>query len=141
MKADLAQVGINARLVTYDWGTYLDKAQKGDHHLIQIGWTSDNGDPDNFLATLLSCLSIESGSNLSRWCFKPYDKLVVKAARTFTQRKRTRLYRKAQEIFGEQAPWAPLVHTDGFRGASKKVKGYVLAPFGSESFYGVHLSQ
>ena len=141
MQADLAQVGIKARLVSYDWGTYLEKAKNGEHQLIQIGWTSDNGDPDNFLATLLSCVSIESGSNLARWCSKPYDDLVSQAAKIFDKKKRSKLYRKAQKIFGEQAPWVPIVHTGGFRGASKKVKGYILAPFGSESFYGVSLSQ
>ena len=57
------------------------------------------------------------------------------------QKERAKLYRKAQAIFGEQTPWVPLVHTYGFRGASKKLKGYVLPPFGSESFYGVSLSQ
>ncbi|EJS90378.1 hypothetical protein AAUPMB_02436, partial [Pasteurella multocida subsp. multocida str. Anand1_buffalo] len=28
-----------------------------------MGWTGDNGDPDNFLNTLLSCAAVESGSN------------------------------------------------------------------------------
>ena len=45
MQANLAQIGIKARLVTYDWTTFLKKSGKGQHALIQLGWTGDNGDP------------------------------------------------------------------------------------------------
>ena len=34
--------------------------------MIQMGWTGDNGDPDNFLGVLLGCASIASGGNLSK---------------------------------------------------------------------------
>ena len=139
MKEDLAKVGIKARLVTYDWTTYLKKSEAGEHALIQIGWTSDNGDPDNFLGTLLGCRSIQSGTNLARWCHDKYNQLIVRGVNSVSQRERTRLYKKAQNIFAKESPWVPLFHTYGFRGASKKVKGYILAPIGSESFYGVSL--
>ena len=139
MKEDLAKVGIQARLVTYDWTTYLKKSEAGEHSLIQIGWTSDNGDPDNFLGTLLGCQSVKSGTNLARWCQKEYNSLIVQGVESVKQRKRSRLYKKAQNIFAEESPWAPLVHTYGFRGALKRVKGYILAPIGTESFYGVSL--
>lgn len=139
MKENLEKVGIKARLVTYDWTTYLKKSEAGEHALIQIGWTSDNGDPDNFLGTLLGCRSVASGTNLARWCYPAYNKLIEQGAKTLSKRERTRLYKKAQTIFAKESPWVPLVHTYGFRGASKKVKGYILAPHGSESFYGVSL--
>lgn len=48
MQADLAKVGINAKLVTYEWGEYRKRAQQGEHTTAQLGWTGDNGDPDNF---------------------------------------------------------------------------------------------
>ena len=139
MKEDLAKVGIKVRLLTYDWATYLKKSEAGEHPLIQIGWTSDNGDPDNFLGTLLGCHSVQSGTNLARWCDKEYNQLIVRGAKSVDQKERSRLYKKAQRIFAKESPWVPLVHTYGFRGANKKVKGYILAPHGSESFYGVSL--
>ena len=139
MKEDLEKVGIKVRLITYDWATYLKKSEAGEHSLIQIGWTSDNGDPDNFLGTLLGCRSVKSGTNLARWCHNEYDKLIAQGVKSLSKKERTRLYKKAQDIFAKESPWVPLVHTYGFRGASKKVKGYILAPHGSESFYGVSL--
>ena len=141
MKEDLSQVGIKVKLVNYDWVTYLKKTEKGEHSLVQMGWTSDNGDPDNFLGTLLSCQSVSSGTNLAKWCHKPFSDLISKASKTLDQKKRSKFYQQAQEIFSEESPWVPLAHTYGFRGANKKVQGYILAPHGSESFYGVTLSQ
>ena len=76
MQQDLAQVGIKVQLVNYDWTTFLKKAAKGEHELIQLGWTGDNGDPDNFLNVLLSCASVKSGSNVARWCNPEYDQLI-----------------------------------------------------------------
>jgi ABC-type transport system substrate-binding protein len=54
IQADLDRVGIQTRIVSYDWGTYLDKIGKGEHDLVLIGWSSDNADPDNFLFNLWS---------------------------------------------------------------------------------------
>ena len=43
-----------------------------------LGWTGDNGDPDNFLHTLLGCDSAQVGigSNIAKFCYKPFDDLV-----------------------------------------------------------------
>ena len=49
MQADLAKVGINATLVSYEWGEYRKRLQAGEHQMGLLGWTGDNGDPDNFL--------------------------------------------------------------------------------------------
>ena len=49
MQADLAKVGITATLVSYEWGEYRKRLQAGEHQMGLLGWTGDNGDPDNFL--------------------------------------------------------------------------------------------
>lgn len=134
MQADLAKVGIKVKLVTYDWPTYLAKARKGEHSLIQMGWTGDNGDPDNFLNVLLGCSGVAGGSNLARWCHKPFEELIQKAKTTVDQQKRTEYYKKAQEIFKQEVPWVTLAHATVFRAMSKDLKGYKLSPFGTETF-------
>jgi len=134
MQQDLALVGIKAKIKTYDWSTYLDKSRKGEHQLIQLGWTGDNGDPDNFLNMLLSCASVKSGSNTSRWCDKKFDSLVEEARKISDIKKRTDLYRKAQEVFKEQVPWVPIAHGKVFRAMSTKVQGYTIHPFGGDLF-------
>lgn len=51
IQADWAKVGVRAKIVTYEWGEYLKRAKAGEHQTVMMGWTGDNGDPDNFFAT------------------------------------------------------------------------------------------
>lgn len=139
MQADLAKVGIKVKLVTYDWPTYLEKSKNGEHQMLQLGWTGDNGDPDNFMNVLLGCAAVKSGSNYARWCHKPFNDLIQKAKQTTDQSQRTKLYMKAQEIFKEQAPWVTLAHARAHRAMSANVTGYMLHPFGTENFEKVDL--
>lgn len=139
MQADLAKVGIKADLLTFDWGAYLDKARAGQHQLIMMGWTGDNGDPDNFLSVLLSCEAAKNGSNYSRWCYQPFEKLIDQAKVGADQKARTKLYQDAQTVFKTQAPWVTLAHSKAFRAMTKTVQGYKMSPLGTDAFYGVDL--
>lgn len=139
MQADLAKIGIKAKLISYDWPTYLKKAREGEHQLIQLGWTGDNGDPDNFLNVLLGCGGVEAGSNVARWCNKDFEALVSEAKLTTDKVKRSELYQKAQEIFKSDAPWVPLAHSKVFRAMAKNVSGYQIDPLGGDIFKKVEL--
>ena len=56
IQSDWAAVGVNANIVTYEWTEYRERGKLVDRPgAFQIGWTGDNGDPDNFFATLFSC--------------------------------------------------------------------------------------
>ena len=76
IQQDLKKIGIKANIVTYEWGTYLKKSREGEHQTILLGWTGDNGDPDNFFTPLLSCAASETGNNRSFWCNKRFDDLI-----------------------------------------------------------------
>ena len=42
--------------------------------MAELGWTGDNGDPDNFFATLASCARPGGGGSATKWCNdKTYD--------------------------------------------------------------------
>ena len=138
MQSDLKKVGISVRLVTYDWPTYLAKSSQGEHEMIQLGWSADIADPSNFLQILLTCDSIASGSNISRWCNKDYDLLIAKAMRQSNQKLAEQLYKKAQVLFNRDLPFIPIAQAYRYVALSLKVKGYRMKPFGSERFY--HLS-
>ncbi len=132
MQADLVKIGIKAKVVTFDWPTYLQKSRQGEHQLIQLGWTGDNGDPDNFLNILLSCTSIESGANVARWCNDAFTEHITKAKQTTLIRERTRLYKLAQQVFKINAPWVPIAHSVVYRAMSTKVQGYKITQVGAD---------
>ena len=88
-----------------------------------LGWTGDNGDPDNFLDVLLGCDAV-GGNNRAQWCNEEFDKLVSDAKVTADQAERTKLYEEAQVVFKREAPWATLDHSLVVMPMSKKVSGY-----------------
>lgn len=139
MQADLAKVGVTAKLITYDWPTYLEKSKQGEHQLLQMGWTGDNGDPDNFLNVLLGCAAVEGASNRAFWCDPKFDDIVRKAKSVTNTSERTKLYQEAQKVFKDQAPWVTLAHSTVHRAMLKNVSGYKIDPLGSDSFYEVDL--
>lgn len=139
MQADLAAVGIKLKLVSFDWPTYLEKSKKGEHSLVQFGWTGDNGDPDNFFNVLLGCAAVKAGSNFARWCDPDFDKLIEEAKANTNQKERAQFYQKAQVIFKKQLPWVNIAHAKVYRAMSPKVKGFKIHPFGLDSFYEVDL--
>ena len=140
IQADLAKLGITAELKSYEWGEYRKRLQAGEHQMGQLGWTGDNGDPDNFMGVLLSCQSArEGGQNLSKWCNKDFSDLIDQAKKTSDVAKRTELYMKAQVIFHDEAPWIPIAHSVVYLPMSKKVTGMKVHPLGTHIFEGVDI--
>ena len=142
MQADLAKVGIKAEIKSFEWGEYRKRMQSGEHQMGMLGWTGDNGDPDNFLNTLLGCSSAkQNGSNVAKFCYQPYEDLIQKAKVVSNPAERTKLYEKAQVIFKEQAPWFTIAHAVQIKPVRKEVIGFKLSPFGRHSFYGVDMAK
>ena len=142
MQADLAKVGIKAEIKSFEWGEYRKRMQAGEHQMGMLGWTGDNGDPDNFLHTLLGCDAANSGgSNVAKFCYKPFEDLVQKAKVTTDVKERTKLYEQAQVVFKEQAPWFTIAHAVQLKPMSKNVIDFKLSPFGRHSFYGVDIKE
>src|SRR5262245_21714690 len=140
MQADLAKIGVTAELKTFEWGEYRKRLQAGEHQMGQLGWTGDNGDPDNFMGVLLSCGSARpGGQNIAKWCNKEFSDLIDQAKQTSDRAKRTELYKKAQAIFHEEAPWFPIAHSVVSVPMSKKVVGFKVHPLGTHIFEGVDI--
>lgn len=138
IQADWAKVGVTAKIISFEWGEYLKRSKDGEHQTVLLGWTGDNGDPDNFLNVLLGCDAIGS-ANRARWCHKPFNDILVKAKMVSDVKERTRLYREAQKIFKEEAPWITIAHSVVFEPIRKEVVNYKIDPFGGHIFYGVDL--
>jgi len=141
MQADLANVGVEVEIVSYEWAEYLklssDKARDG---AVILGWTGDNGDPDNFMDTLLGCNAV-GGNNRAQWCNTEFDALMKKAKATADVAERTKFYEEAQVIFKKEAPWNTIDHSLVSIPMSKKVSGFVQDPLGYHRFDGVDIAE
>ncbi|KGX93996.1 peptide ABC transporter substrate-binding protein [Pontibacillus halophilus JSM 076056 = DSM 19796] len=131
LQQSFAEVGVTANLQTADWSTYLEKARAGDFDAFLLGWTGDNGDPDNFIYTLLDKDSIGS-NNYTYYSNDELHDVLIEAQTITDQEQRNELYKQAQEIIQDDAPWVPLVHSTPVVAAKANLSGYVPHPTGSE---------
>ncbi len=131
MSSDLKKVGINARIVSYDWGTYLkrQREQPDDMDLFQLGWTGDNGDPDNFLAVLFDGLA--SSSIRTQWKNEKYHSLMTQGKQTVDQAKRTKIYEEALQLIYDECPVISVAHSTVIWPAKNQVQNFKLHPTGS----------
>lgn len=125
IQADLAAVGITTEIKAYPWQQYKEALLKGEGNAFLYGWISDNGDPDNFLYTLLSSSQIESGLNTARYHNKEVDLLLAKAQQSADPALREQLYREAVRMIIQDAPWVYLNHSLRLSAVSPKVEGFV----------------
>ena len=139
MQADLAKIGVNAKLVTYEWGEYRKRMQQGEHTTGMLGWTGDNGDPDNFFFLHGCDAARPGGQNLSKWCNKAFDERMEKARTIADVKERSKLYQEMQAIEHEDAPDFKIAHSVVYEVMRKEVSGYKQSPFGSHQFNGVEL--
>lgn len=138
IQKNLADVGIPSKIVTFEWATYLEKTQNGEADAFMLGWTGDNGDADNFLYTLLDRDNIGS-NNYSYYSNDEVHKLLIAAQSEVDVETRNNLYKEAQTIIHEEAPWVPLAHSTPLLAAQKGVTGYLPHPTGSESLENVSI--
>lgn len=136
LQADWSKLGFKVRIVSYEWGEYLKRMKSGEHDIALIGWTGDNGDPDNWLGTLYSCGAIGS-NNYSLWCDQQYDQLVQQAKQVTDREQRSALYQQAQQRLKQQVPITPVAHSTVNQPISAKVHDFKVSPFGRNAFSGV----
>jgi ABC-type transport system substrate-binding protein len=135
IQADWAQIGVKARIVTYEWGEYLKRANNGEHDVYMSGWSSDIAGADEFLTPNLTCASSRGGI---KFCNPAFDALLDQAREETDETKRLQLFEQAQLIFKQERPWMPMAHSSVYIPMRKDVVGFVMSPNGSVDFEGVY---
>jgi peptide/nickel transport system substrate-binding protein len=102
-----------------------------------IGWTGDNGDPDNFFYPLLdqdSARKDGNAQNYSFWRDPAFHKLMLAGQATVDEARRKTIYRQANAMVHDQAPAISLVHTTVPLVMKSSVRGFVPSPNTSYHF-------
>jgi peptide/nickel transport system substrate-binding protein/dipeptide transport system substrate-binding protein len=134
IQADWARIGVKARILTYEWGEYLKRANQGEHHVYMSGWSSDVAAADEFLSPNLSCAASRGGI---KFCNAEFDALLQAARSEVDTSKRLAMFERAQQIFKRERPWITMAHSSVYIPMRKDVQGFVMAPNGSVDFEGV----
>jgi len=127
IQADLKKAGINAKIEKREWGKYLADLRDGQHDMAMLGWSADYVDPDNFLYYLLDKDNAGSG-NIAFYRSDELHEILIKAQTMSNQDERAQLYKEAQRIIHEDAPWVCVAHAKQVAVVGKKVKDYKIHP-------------
>lgn len=131
MQQQFAKIGVTIKLQTLEWGTHLERTDRGDYELGYLGWIGDNGDPDNFLGVLLAATRAEvPASNIAFWKNAEFTKLIEQAVIITDIEQRKKLYLEAQEIFAKEVPWIVLANSKRVVPYNKRIKNLVIQVVG-----------
>jgi peptide/nickel transport system substrate-binding protein len=118
------KVGINAKLVTLEWGAWLDKVyKKHDYGLTVIGHVG-RLDP----VTLLERFKSKYNANYFGYANPDYDRLVEQADVSHDRKQRREMVARLQRYLSDDAVCVWLFSTDGIVAMRQDVYGYSELP-------------
>lgn len=108
IQADLARIGLQVRIETYEWNTFLSKVNQGlegEADMAQMAWMTNDPDTLPFLSLRKAAWPESGGFNSGYFANDRLDELLETARSTANDEQRRQLYREANQIIYEQAPW------------------------------------
>jgi len=119
----LAQVGIQVELRTYDWGTFYGDIRKGNFQMFSLSWVGINL-PDIFRHVFYSSSIPPQGANRGHYQNKEVDDLLDRAQQARDISSQAGFYRRVQEILYQTLPYVPLWYEDQVAIVRNSVRGY-----------------
>ena len=123
-----AKVGVNCRIDTFDWTSYIDKCNTGDFDVCLFGWTGDNGDPDNFLNLLAN---EDIGINVAHYKNDEYNAMLAEAVSLPNGDERNALYGEMEQKLADECVWLPISHQESLSAYVSNVHNFIFHPTGN----------
>ena len=127
IQANLAAVGVRAKIQTMEWGAYLKKYLDAPD-MAEMSWNPSIGDPDHMMYMLLSSDRFPPAFNAGFYQNPRVDELLRKGRTTIDEKERIPLYKEAQRLVVEDAPWIFVDHGKQVIVYRKRVQGFKLHP-------------
>ncbi|TKT76290.1 ABC transporter substrate-binding protein [Aquamicrobium sp. LC103] len=108
IQADLAKVGMNAKIETYEWNTFLGEVNpglEGKADMAEMAWMTNDPDTLPFLTLRTDALPENGGFNSGYYSNPEVDTILEQARVSTEPEERATLYQQLQEIVHEDAPW------------------------------------
>jgi peptide/nickel transport system substrate-binding protein len=136
---NLHDVGMDIEVVSGDINTHVQATQNGEHDLCLLGWSADNGDPDNFLYVLFDPENATVGTarNLAFYKNRELHGILTWAQESGDRRDRERFYQRAQDLIVREAPWVPLAHAEVVVASRSSLGGVIVHPSSNIYFHKV----
>ncbi|KQN72387.1 ABC transporter substrate-binding protein [Devosia sp. Leaf64] len=108
IQADLAAVGLDVEIKTYEWNTFLSEVNpglEGKGDMAEMAWMTSDPDTLPFLTLRTAAFPAEGGFNSSYYSNPEVDALLDKARLSTDPAERGEFYKQVQAITHEDAPW------------------------------------
>jgi len=131
----LRDVGVAVKIRTVEWAAFIKEfVDKGRFDAVILGWNILQ-DPDIY-DVWHSSKAVAGGLNFVHYRNAELDALLEEGRRTLDQRRRTAIYRRAQEIFHEDQPYCFLYIPMSLPILQARIQGVEPAPAGIDhNFY------
>jgi peptide/nickel transport system substrate-binding protein len=106
-KEQLAGVGIELEIRSYEWGTFYGDIKRGNFHLYSLAWVGIM-DPDIYYQILHSTAFPPAGDNRGHYRNSVLDRLLEEGRITTDPAARRLIYAKVQHIAAADLPFIPL---------------------------------
>ena len=126
----LADVGIEVELRTYDWGTFYGDIKAGRFQMYSLAWVGVKS-PDIFRYTMHSESMPDAGANRGRFADEQVDALIEQAEVSVDLDVQADLYRQIQHRLLVELPYVPLWYEDHYLVTRADISGYRIATDGN----------
>lgn len=128
IQSNLAEIGIKVNLQKIAYATQREKIDKGDFDMSIGVWSPDYADPYMFMNYWFDSKNFGLAGNRAFYKNDQVDSLLHQAASINDKDKRTQLYKQAQDIIMQDAPYIFLVQKNFQLSMRKTVQGFVFNP-------------
>ena len=131
IQADLQAVGLEVKIETYEWNTFLGQVNpglEGKADMAEMAWMTNDPDTLPFLALRTDAWPDKGGFNSGYYSNPKVDELLEAARVATDQAERATLYKQMQEIVHEDAPWVFVANWKQNAVTSTQVENFRLEP-------------
>jgi peptide/nickel transport system substrate-binding protein len=135
----LAQVGVDVSLRSYEWGTFYGDIKAGRFQLYCLTWTGVV-EPDLYHYILHSHSIPPEGANRNHYADPEMDAALDAARTTDDAAQRRAYYATVQDLAARDLPYIPLWHPLHYAVVNRRIEGFRLTPnIDFADFANVHL--
>ncbi|MBO6508969.1 MAG: ABC transporter substrate-binding protein, partial [Roseibium sp.] len=131
IQADLQAVGLDVKIETYEWNTFLGQVNpglEGKADMAEMAWMTNDPDTLPYLALRTEAWPDKGGFNSGYYSNPEVDKLLEAARASTDQAERAKLYQEMQSIVQEDAPWVFVANWKQNAVTSSRVDNFELQP-------------
>jgi peptide/nickel transport system substrate-binding protein len=129
LAAELARVGITARVRTLEWAAFVEKVDAGDFEAASLAWSAVDPNPDPYYYWHSSQCA-PAGINDGCYASPEADRRILEARQELDDGRRTALFKGLHQLLRDEAPAIFVVNAARKYGFRKSVRGLATSPLG-----------